>query len=112
MEVREDSVGGVTVLVVRGRVDSTTAPALGEQLTGALASPQQRLIVDMTGVDYLSSAGLRVLLVAAEQVDQIHGKLVLHGLNDRVQEVFEISAFTSILTICANRDEALVLAGA
>lgn len=112
MEVREDSVGGVTVLVVQGRVDSTTALALGEQLTGALASPQKRLIVDLAGVDYLSSAGLRVLLLAAKQVDQIHGKLVLHGLNSRVQEVFETSGFTSFLTICANRDEALVLAGA
>jgi anti-anti-sigma factor len=112
MEVREGSVDAVTVIEVKGRVDSTTAPALGERLTGALAAPRKRVIVDLSGADYLSSAGLRVLLRAAEQADRTDGKLVLHGLNSRVREVFEISGFLGILTICSTRDEALVAAAA
>lgn len=112
MEVREVSADGITVVEVKGRVDSTSAPALGDKLTHAVASPQQRVIVDLSGADYVSSAGLRVLLRAAERLDQTKGKLVLHGLNSRVEEVFEISGFANIFIICRTRGEALVLAAA
>lgn len=112
MEVRELSTDGVAVLEVKGRVDSTSAPVLGDKLTRAFASPQQRVVVDLSGADYVSSAGLRVLLRAAKQADQTKGKLVLHGLNSRVEEVFEISGFADIFTICTTRDEALGLAAA
>ena len=112
MDIKLANVEGVTVLEIRGRVDSLTAPALGEKLMGAIAAPNTRLIADMSGVDYLSSAGLRVLLLAARHADQTRGKLVLHGLNSRVGEVFDISGFSSILTICVTRDEALALTAA
>ena len=111
VDIQAANVGGVTVLEIRGRVDSLTAPSLGEKLTGAMAAPNPRLIADMSGVDYLSSAGLRVLLLAARQAEQTQGMLVLHGLTSRVGEVFEISGFSSILTICVTRDEALALTG-
>ena len=112
MEVHEVDADGITVLEVKGRVDSTSAPALGDTLTVALASPQKRVVVDLSGADYVSSAGLRVLLRAANQVDQTKGKLVLHGLNSRVEVVFEISGCADIFTICKTRGEALGLAGA
>lgn len=110
MEVREESVGVVTVMGVKGRIDSTTAPRLGQALAGTLAAAKNRLVLDLHATEYLSSAGLRVLLLAAKQVDQAQGKLVLCGLNDRVRDVFQISGFDSILTVCGHRDEALVLA--
>lgn len=110
MEVREESVGLVTVLGVKGRIDSTTAPALGQALAGTLAAAKTRLVLDLYGTEYVSSAGLKVLLVAAKKVDQAQGKLVLCGLNDRVREVFEISGFDTILTVCGQREEALALA--
>lgn len=112
MDVRELREDGITVVEVKGRIDSTSAPVLGDKLTHAFATPQQRVIVDLSGADYVSSAGLRVLLRAAEQLNQSKGKLVLHGLNSRVEEVFEISGFNNIFTICKTRGEALVLAAA
>ncbi len=112
MEILAANVGDVTVLEVRGRVDSLTAPALGERLAGAMAVEKPRLVADLSGVDYLSSAGLRVLQVAARRAEDTEGRLVLHGLTSRVVEVFEISGFVSIMTICVTRDEALVLAAA
>lgn len=110
MELREESVGPVTVLGVKGRIDSTTAPALGQALAGTLAAAKTRLVVDLYGTDYLSSAGLKVLLIAAKKVDQAQGKLVLCGLSERVREVFALSGFDTILTVCPHREEALILA--
>lgn len=98
------------MLEIHGRVDSVTAPALGEKVLAAMPPPNPRLILDLAGVEYLSSAGLRVLLLAARHADQHQGKLILCGLSSRVAEVFEISGFSSILTICGTRDEALGLA--
>jgi anti-anti-sigma factor len=112
MEVREVTAGGIAVLEVKGRIDSTTAPALGDKLTVALASPQKRLIVDLSETDYVASSGLRVLLRAAEEVDKTKGKLVLHGLNSRVEEIFQVSGFVDLFTICKTRDEALGVAAA
>ena len=109
MELLAEDVDGNVVLEVRGRVDSLTAPALQDQLTRALQTPDTGVIVDLTRVEYLSSAGLRALLVAMQQAQKVHGKLVLHGLNERVREVFEISGFISILTVCTSRDDALAL---
>ena len=112
LEIQQDDAGDVTVLAISGRVDSLTAPALGEKMIAALGAPNARLIADLSGVEYLSSAGLRVLLQAMKQAQKAKGKLVLHGLNARVAEVFEISGFNSILTVCGTRDEALALIAA
>jgi anti-anti-sigma factor len=112
VDIELASVEGVTVLEIRGRVDSLTAPSLGEKLMAAMVAPNTRLIADMSGVEYMSSAGLRVLLLAARHADETQGKLVLHGLNTRVGEVFDISGFSSILTVCVTRDQALALTAA
>lgn len=73
MDIQATKVGGVTVLEIRGRVDSLTAPSLGEKLTGAMSTSNPRLVADMSGVDYLSSAGLRVLLIGVWQAEQTQG---------------------------------------
>jgi stage II sporulation protein AA (anti-sigma F factor antagonist) len=112
LELLADDTDGIRILRVRGRVDSATAQALGDSLVGSLTPPGARLIADMSGVDYLSSAGLRVLLLAMQQAQKANGRFVLHGLNSRVAEVFEISGFNSILTVCASRDDALALMAA
>lgn len=110
MELHEASADGIPVLEVKGRVDSMSAPILGRKLTDAFASSQKRVIVDLSGAEYMTSAGLRVLLRAAEQVEQSNGKLILHGLNSRLEEVFEVSGFADIFTICKTRHEAVGLA--
>jgi anti-anti-sigma factor len=110
VEITASDVDGVVVLEVNGRVNSQTAPALGERLTTALAGSEPRVALDVTAVDYLSSAGLRVLQIALGQARANRGKLVLYGLNTRVQDVFQISGFNTILTVCATRAEALAAA--
>jgi anti-anti-sigma factor len=112
VEIASSKIDGVVVMELRGRVNNQTAPQLGERLTAALTEPGTRLALDMSGVDYLSSAGLRVLQLAALQAEDNAGKLVMHGLTDRVKEVFEISGFASILSIVSTREEALAAARA
>ncbi len=107
MEAIESRSGKVAIIDVRGRVDSNTARAFEEKLLGAVSSAQPVLVVDCTELDYVSSAGLRVLLMAAKKVKAAKGKLALCGLKPHVQEVFDVSGFSSIFAIHAAREAAL-----
>ncbi|MEO8134615.1 MAG: STAS domain-containing protein [Betaproteobacteria bacterium] len=108
MELKPESVGGVAVVAIVGRVDSTTAPDLARALESPVSGPAPRLILDLTATEYVSSAGLRVLLRTAKLIEAAGGKFALHSVNDRVREVLDISGFLAILTVCAGREEALV----
>ena len=67
MDLREDTSGDVTILEIKGRIDSTTAPVLGERLTASLTRTSRRLVLDLRQLEYISSAGFRVLLLAARR---------------------------------------------
>ncbi len=103
MEFVHESAGGVVVAKLSGRLDSLSAPSAEEQLTHLIGSGTPRLVIDLSLLDYISSAGLRVLLVMARKVQQAHGKLCLFGLAPGVREVFSISGFDTIFTV---RDDA------
>ena len=112
MDLREESAGAVAVVVVSGRLDSNTSSALEDMLTGAIAAGKARLVLDLTTTQYLSSAGLRVLLLTARQVERANGRFVLYGLCDRVRDVLDLSGFLSELKICSDRNQAIAAANA
>ena len=103
MEFAQESAGDVVIARLAGRLDSSSAPAAEEQLTRLVGSGVPRLAIDLSKLDYISSAGLRVLLLVARKVQQAQGKLALFGLTPGVYEVFSISGFNTIFTI---RDDA------
>jgi stage II sporulation protein AA (anti-sigma F factor antagonist) len=103
MEFAQESAGDVVVAKLAGRLDSSSAPSAEEQLTRLIGSGTPRLAIDLSKLEYISSAGLRVLLLVARRVQQAHGKLALFGLTPSVHEVFSISGFNTIFTI---RDDA------
>lgn len=112
MEIREDRGDGVLVVVPLGRIDSNTSGALEKRLLQHLAGGEKRLVVDLLGVEYISSAGLRVLLLAANKLRPLGGQLVLCSMGQSVREVFELAGFTAVFTIEASRELALArLAG-
>lgn len=111
MDITTETIGAVAVLAVLGRVDSVTAKPFEERLLGIIGDGLPALIVDFTGVDYISSAGLRVLLVAAKRSKAMHCKFALCALPAAVHEVFEISGFGAIIAIHADRAGALAAAG-
>jgi len=110
VNIREDLVGDVTVVEVKGRIDSTTAPVLGEKLTGALATPQRRVVLDLRQLEYISSAGFRILLLAAKRAEEADSRFVLSGLSGKVQQLFDLGGFLDLFTISASLDQAIAAA--
>ena len=89
--------GEAATLVVVGRLDTQTAPELEKELDGIIASLKD-LTFDMTRLEYVSSAGLRVILKAQKAMNA-QGSMKLTGVNDSIMEVFDITGFLDILTI-------------
>lgn len=110
MDLNEEQAGDVTVLQVKGRIDSTTAPALGERLTAILGSAESRVVVELSRLDYISSAGFRILLLAGKRADQTGGKLVLCGLPGKVRQLFDLGGFLDLFAIVPTRDEGIATA--
>lgn len=107
MEVFEETVDGIVVVAPRGKLDSATSPQLGARLNELATTPAVRLVLDLAEVDFVSSAGLRVMLATAKQARAAQGRLMLCGVQPPVQEVLDISGFTALLSIQSRRAEAL-----
>jgi anti-anti-sigma factor len=110
MDIEQERDGDVVIVRLSGRLDSSAAPSAEERLSAALSGAPPRLAIDMSGLDYISSAGLRVLLVLAKKVQQQKGKVVLGGLIANVREVFSVSGFDTIFSIEADRASAVAAA--
>lgn len=107
MDVRDETMDGVAVVSLSGRLDRNTAGDVQSHLVDRIADGSPRLLVDGSGLDYVSSAGLRVFLIAAKQLDAVGGKLLICGLKPDVYAVFEATGFTKILAILPTREDAL-----
>jgi anti-sigma B factor antagonist len=101
MDIVESTANGVVVLGVRGRLDAGNADALEGRLLARIDAGETRLVIDCAGLDYISSAGLRVLLVAAKRLRARSGAIAVAALKDDIKEVFDIAGFASIFPICA-----------
>lgn len=110
MDITELHEGGAVVLALSGRLDSATHKAVDDKLAGALVGPGAT-VIDLSGVDYISSAGLRVLLKAAKQAKSASNRLALAGVRPAVKEVFDISGFTALFQIYPDRAAAVAAAG-
>jgi anti-sigma B factor antagonist len=88
----------VTVVALEGDVDASTAPAIQRQLL-PLVRPGCRIVVDMTEVPYLSSAGLRLLLSTYRQVTGHGGRLALVGVAEEIREIMSITGFLGFFTL-------------
>lgn len=97
MNIVKTSEGTKLTLAVEGRLDTTTAPQLEAELKSSLDGVTE-LTLDFEKLEYLSSAGLRVLL-AAQKVMNKQGSMVVRHVNETIQEVFEVTGFVDILTI-------------
>jgi anti-anti-sigma factor len=107
MEIATEHIDDVVDVKANGRFYSNDAQAVEAGLVEAIGTGKPCLAVDLTGMDYISSAGLRVFLKMAKQVQKANGKLVLFGLRPNVREVFSITAFDRIFSIHADRAAAI-----
>ena len=106
MEIAETKKNGVVVLGVDGRVDASNAAILEQKILAVIAAGENRLVIDCARLEYMSSAGLRVLLVAAKRLSNT-GKLGVAALNNQIRDVFDIAGFSSIFQIYRTPDEAV-----
>lgn len=97
MKITQNREAEKLTVAVEGRLDTTTAPEF-EKTFGEVLSGVSELVLDMTKLEYVSSAGLRVIL-KVQKVMFNQGKMKLVGVNESVMEVFEITGFSDILTI-------------
>ena len=107
MEIREDRRDDVLVVAPAGRIDSSSSGALERRLLEHVSGGEKRIVMDLSDVDYISSAGLRVLLLAANKLRPQGGQFVLCSLGQSVREVFELAGFTPIFSIEPSRELAL-----
>jgi anti-anti-sigma factor len=107
MELTTTQIGTTAVIAATGRIDSVTAKPFEEKLLAAIEGAPSALVIDFGGVDYISSAGLRVLLVAAKRSKAAQCGFSLCSLQPSVREVFEISGFGTIIAIHPDRASAL-----
>ncbi|HET7201574.1 MAG TPA: STAS domain-containing protein [Burkholderiales bacterium] len=110
MQLSQERYGDALVLIPVGRVDNTTTDALRSDLQRHVASSHKngdRLVLDFSKVDYISSVGLRVLMLAAKQVREQGGAIVVAALQPVVREIFEISRFNLVFQCFGTVREAL-----
>ncbi|SIT73266.1 anti-sigma B factor antagonist/stage II sporulation protein AA (anti-sigma F factor antagonist) [Ectothiorhodosinus mongolicus] len=113
MDISINEESGARVVHISGRVDSSTSPQLDQALKECFAGDSQSpLVLDFAEVSFLSSAGLRILLLAAKAARQQHLNLAICSLIPPIQEIFEMSGFMGIMDVHADRQQALTaLAG-
>ena len=109
MQVIDSGVDGVTLAALEGRLDTATVPAMEAELLGLVRG--RGLVLDLAGVRFVSSAGLRVLLKAAKAARSGRLSFAVCGLQPAVQEVFEIGGFLQIIPTFATREEAVASCG-
>lgn len=97
MTINKELDGTKLILTLEGRLDTTTAPQLEKVVTNEISGVSQ-LIMDFEKLDYLSSAGLRVLLAAQKQMNKKEGMVIRH-VNETIMEIFDVTGFVDILTI-------------
>jgi anti-anti-sigma factor len=107
METRILPRSGWSLVSIAGRLDMVSAGPLEQELEGLIGAGTRRLAIDMSRLDYLSSAGLRALLVAARRLQEGGGILTLIGLRGTVKEVLEIAGLTNAFPCYGDEQELL-----
>lgn len=107
MEITTSLQDGVSIIGVSGSFDSSTAQQ-AEQHILPLIAPQCCLVLDLSSCNYISSAGLRVLLFTAKQLAAKNGKWAFAGLSEEIKDVMDMTGFSGFFTTCATVEEAVV----
>ena len=99
MEISESSANGIIILKLSGRLDGVAAPQLEKKLSEVLTADKDRLVFECSDVEYASSAGLRVFLLAAKELKTRGGRCGFAALAPALREVFSLSGFLEVLEV-------------
>ncbi len=107
IEIQQEEVGTTRVLALSGRLDTETSADVELALQDLLAAGERYFLIDLSGIGYVSSAGLRVLLATAKKLEGGKGSLRLCGLNPSVRQVFDVAGFSKLFALFPDRVAAL-----
>lgn len=107
MDIAVSDVGDVKVLRIEGKLDTKTSPDAQTTLADLIEQGARKVVVNFEKLAYISSSGLRMLLTTARQLKGCSGEMRVCGLNEDVQEIFEISGFDTIFAVSGTEREAL-----
>ena len=107
MNISVEDMNDIKVVRFNGKLDSNNAKEAESCFNELLAKNVTKILVDFKELDYTSSAGLRVLLSTAKQLKAVEGQLRLCNLNETVQEIFDMSGFSTILSVFDDESRAL-----
>jgi stage II sporulation protein AA (anti-sigma F factor antagonist) len=111
VEIREETKGEALVVAPVGRIDSVSSGELERHIVSRLDGGTRRLVIDLGGVEYISSAGLRVLLLSAKRLKPPAGTLVLCGIGPSVRTVLELAGFLPLFAVEPGLEQALTRIG-
>ncbi len=107
MEISQTKTGDVTTIALKGRLDAASSKATEERILKTIEGGEHRLVIDLAELAYISSVGLRVLMVVAKRLKPLGGKVAVCALQPSVRLVFDIAGFGTIFRIFATREEAV-----
>ena len=107
VDYTQEEKGDILVLRVVGRLDATSSPMLEKKIVALIDGGKTKLVVNFNGVEYLSSAGMRLLLSMTKKINSKNGKIVISGVSSDVLDVIKMAGFDRILQITRNEEEAL-----
>ena len=107
LEVNANEVNNVVIVKLLGNLDTNTAPDAETEINKWLEDGAQKMIINLEQTNYVSSAGLRIFLATAKKITASGGAVKLCNANDVVQEILDISGFSTILDVKATEQEAL-----
>ena len=107
MEISDEAVDGVCVVTARGRLDGNASGPFGERVQTLIGAERPKLLIDFSGVDFVTSAGLRIVLTLLKKVKASNGVFALCGVQAAVREVLDITGFAGMIDIHPERASAL-----
>lgn len=109
VKIKSEAKGEVLLLKLTGRLDAVSSPQAEKEVFDFINEGHYRLLVDFSAVEYLSSAGMRMLLSITKKLRTLSGKLVICSVNRNVMDVLKMSGFDHVLELSENEDEAIRL---
>ena len=107
MKITKEKIKDFSVLKMEGRFDSTNSPVFEEEIEKLYSSGEKNIILNFSGLDYVSSAGLRVFLIAQKRALSSHGKLHMCNMQPTIKETITVIGFSNMFSIFDTQEEAL-----
>jgi anti-sigma B factor antagonist/stage II sporulation protein AA (anti-sigma F factor antagonist) len=107
LQIDIEEIDNKIILRLDGRLDTTSAPMLEKKTNSLIEDNRNIVVLDFSRIDYLSSAGLRVILSVTKKLKAKNGALVIFSINDDVMEIIKTAGFEKVLNICGIEAEAL-----